>query len=343
VSSAVSRADNAAPRAEGAGRLTITLSDEVAPASGNHNLLVGFHFGRAALPTEYAAIVNPGLEPIDRDDLYECWWYDGDVGSATSGDIRITHCEDYAVAILQQPDPAQQDFQRATYDAYQVLLDAVKQTGHQHLVKIWNYFSDINDGEGDREKYRQFSIGRARAFEERGIFDDTVPTGTAIGSNCDSDLSIVALLSKHGLYAAENPRQVSAFKYPRQYGPKSPRFSRGGSVSAGDHSLFLLSGTAAIVGHESAHPYDVVLQTRETLQNLDQLCKAVTASSKDGRELFLDSDCVLRVYLRNPDDRDFVAGKLQEKLGGTGANVVFLHADICRRELVVEIDGVRIV
>lgn len=334
--------DSAAPRAVGKGRLAITLSDNIVPASGNHNLLLGFQFGTSPVPAEHMAIVNVGLKPINRSNLYECWWYEGDVGVTTSGDVRITQCEDYAVAILQRPDPAQQDFQRATYDAYQELLSAVQQTGHRHLVKIWNYFSGINDGEGDREKYRQFSIGRAKAFEEHGILDDIVPTGTAIGSICDSDLSIVALLSTHGLRAAENPRQISAFKYPRQYGPKSPKFSRGGCVSIEDHCLFLLSGTAAIIGHESAHPYDVALQAGETLQNLDQLCKAITALDKAGRKLLLDGDCVLRVYLRDSGDRDLVAGRLQEVLGGNSSNVVFLHADICRRELMVEIDGVRI-
>lgn len=324
-------------------RLTITLSDKIVPASGNHNLLVGFHFGATPLRSEHVAIVNPGLEPINRDDLYECWWYDGEVDVTTIGDVRITQCEDYAVAVLQRPDSVQQEFRQTTYDAYCELLRAVQQTEHQHLVKIWNYFSDINDGEADREKYRQFSIGRAKVFDEHDILDDTVPTGTAIGSIRDTDLSIVALISKHGLRAAENPRQVSAFKYPRQYGPKSPKFSRGGCVSIDDHNLFLLSGTAAIIGHESAHPYDVTLQTGETLQNLEQLCKAISALNDDGRELVLDRDCVLRVYLRNPGDRDFVAGQLKELLGGNGSNVVFLHANICRRELMVEIDGVRIV
>lgn len=334
--------DSAALRAVGKGRLVITLSDTIAPVSGKHNLLVGFQFGKSPQPDENPLLVNPGLEPINRGDMYECWWYEGGVDVNASGDVTIARCEDYAVAILQRPDPSEQDFKRATYDAYQQLLSAVQQTGHGHLVKIWNYFSDINGGEGDREKYRQFSIGRAKAFEEYGILDDIVPTGTAIGSICDSDLTIVALISKHGLRAAENPRQVSAFKYPRQYGPKSPKFSRGGCVSIEDHCLFLLSGTAAIIGHESAHPYDVALQTGETLQNLDQLCKAVTALNDDGRELVLDSDCVLRVYVRNPDDRDLVAARLREALGGTDSNVVFLHADICRRELMVEIDGVRL-
>lgn len=342
MSSAASRTDRAEPRAASERRLTVTLSDDIAPLSGNHKLLVAFHFGASPPWTRHAAIVSPGLEPIDGGDMYECWWYDGDVDVTTRGDMRIAQCEDYAVAILQRPDSAPEHFRETTYDAYHELLRAVQEMEHRHLVKVWNYFAGINDGDDDREKYRQFSIGRANVFGELGILDDTVPTGTAIGSIRDSGLSIIALISKHGLHAAENPRQVSAFKYPRQYGPRSPKFSRGGCVSIGNHSLFLLSGTAAIIGHESVHPYDVALQTGETLQNLDQVCKAISALSSDGRQLVLDKECVLRVYLRDSGDRDFVAGQLQKLLGSIESNVVFLHGNICRRELMVEIDGVRV-
>ena len=52
---------------------------------------------------------------------------------------------------------------------------------------------------------------------------------------------------------------------------------------------------------------------------------------------------VLRVYLRDPSDRDVVAHALQELLGDIQSNVVFVQADICRSELMVEIDGTRIV
>lgn len=342
MSSAASRADRAEPRAASERRLTVTLSDDIVPLSGNHNLLVAFQFGASPPSTQHAAIVNPGLESIDGGDMYECWWYDGEVNVTTCDDVRIAQCEDYAVAILQRPDSAPEDFRQTTYDAYHDLLRAVQETEHRHLIKIWNYFAGINDGDDDREKYRQFSIGRADVFEELGILDETVPTGTAVGSVRDSGLSIIALISKHGLYAAENPRQVSAFKYPRQYGPRSPKFSRGGCVSIGNHSLFLLSGTAAIIGHESVHPYDVSLQTGETLENLDQLCKAISGLRSEGPALVLDKECVLRVYLRDPGDRVFVAAQLQELLGITESNAVFLHADICRRELMVEVDGVRV-
>lgn len=342
MSSAIQRAGHAAIRPISEQPLAVTVTAAPEPVSPDHRLLVGFHFGATSGADEHPAIVSPGVEPINRDSLYECWWHRGDVDHTTRGDVRIAQCEDYAVAVLQRTDAPPGEFEACTYEAYAEIMSAVRATRHGHLVKIWNYFPGINEGDGDQEKYRQFSVGRARVFEEQGVFDDTVPTGTAVGCVRAAGLSIIALVSKHGLRAAENPRQVSAFKYPRQYGPKSPKFSRGGFVAAANHELFLLSGTAAIVGHESAHPFDVALQTEETLHNLEHLCQALSALPGAESPLTLDKDSVLRVYLRDAADRDLVAGRLQELLGDTQSNVVYLHADICRRELMVEIDGVRV-
>jgi hypothetical protein len=57
--------------------------------------------------------------------------------------------------------------------------------------------------------------------------------------------------------------------------------------------------------------------------------------------LSLDDEIILRVYLRDRRDLDVVAARLQEVLGSASRNVVFLNADICRRELIVEIDGAK--
>lgn len=185
-------------------------------------------------------------------------------------------------------------------------------------------------------------MGRADAFEQFGIIDPTVPTGTAIGCVRESSLTIVALMSRQKFLSAENPRQVSAFEYPRQYGPKSPKFSRGGWVSTKTHDLLILSGTAAIIGHESVHPNNVSMQFSETLANLDHVCDAISGLGRNGKRLTLDDESVLRVYLRDAGDLDFVASELAQSNGGIKSNVAFLNAHICRRELVIEIDGVRV-
>ncbi|MGW8370079.1 MAG: chorismate transformation enzyme, FkbO/Hyg5 family, partial [Gammaproteobacteria bacterium] len=250
--------------------LAISLGSEIGAAAADHNLLAAFHFGtpRRGMPD---TVFSTGLVPIDGNDQYECWWYNGGVMHRTIGDIRIAECDDYAVVTLRRPDVPAGEIRALTYECYLDLLSAIGSTEHAHIAKIWNYFPDINDGDGDGEKYRQFSMGRAEAFEQAGLNDSAVPCGTAVGGPDGGDLAIVALASKHDFLPTENPRQVSAYVYPRQYGPRSPKFSRGGCVSGPDHCLFVLSGTAAIVGHESAHPYQTPRQINETLENLTHL------------------------------------------------------------------------
>lgn len=322
-------------------RLRVTLSQDIdSPATGLE-LLLAFHFGN--LPTrEHPAIVNVDLDPIGRDDLYECWWIDDHVEFRAIGNVRIAECTDYAVAVLECDERDDDDHQRLTCEAYRELLLAIEQTRHRQLVKVWNYLGGINDGEGDDERYRQFSVGRAMAFVQTGIADESAPTGTGVGTQRDRGLTIIALASDREFALAENPRQVSAFHYPPQYGPKSPKFGRGGSVATDSHRLHLISGTASIVGHESMHPGDTDLQVDETLRNLDALCESVSTLDDSSPALSLDDHCVLRVYLREPADYSAVAGKLERQLGLGRDHIAYLHGNICRRELMVEIDGVRV-
>lgn len=323
-------------------RLRVSLANDLTPPSAAHNLLMAFHFGPAPARLEHPAVASPSLHAIDQDQLYETWWIDDEVEYYTHGSMRVAECADYAVVIYEDDERDQDDHESFVHQAYAKLLEAVAATQHPRLVKVWNYLGGINDGEGDLERYRQFSVGRAIAFRESGLENEDAPTGTGVGTMSDRGLSIIALCSNRDFALAENPRQVSAFHYPREYGPKSPKFGRGGAVAASDHYLHLISGTASIVGHESRHPGDTVLQLDETLRNLDSLCNAISEVTRDDPKFILDDQSVLRVYLRNPGDYLPIASRLKDYLGPGADQVAFLHGDICRRELLVEIDGVRV-
>ena len=322
--------------------LHICLANDLAPPTAAHKLLLSFHFGNGPAPHDHPAIVSPHLHPIDRDMLFENWWVTDDVEFTTRDGMRVAECGDYAVVIFESDESDTDNHEQLTHDAYRRLLDVVNATQHPQLVKIWNYIGNINEGEGDDERYRQFSVGRALAFSESDVEDQAAPTGTGVGMMRQRGLSITALCSRCDFALAENPRQVSAFNYPRQYGPKSPKFGRGGSVVTRSQRLHLISGTAAIVGHESMHPGDTQAQLDETLRNLDTLCHAVSEIDQAGPKLVLDEQSVLRVYLRDPDDYPAIAKSIRERLGLGPDQVVFLRGDICRQELMLEIDGVRI-
>ena len=131
----------------------------------------------------------------------------------------------------------------------------------------------------------------------------------------------------------ENPRQVSAYNYPRQYGPAAPKFSRAMVVPGPVH---LISGTASIVGHASLHEQDLDAQLRETLINLDAL---LVQAQPDGqpRSANLDRNSLVKAYVRHRGDAAVVEHTLRERLGGA-VPILVLAADICRSELLVEIE-----
>lgn len=313
--------------------MQVLLSNSITPPDADHELLVAFRFGPDPATDDHPAVVDVGLDPIGHELIYECWWIRDTVSYRTAGDMRISECSDYALLIQDIAEAPSADLVTLTKHAYRDIFEVLQSNVHARMAKVWNYLGAINDGDGDAERYRKFSVGRAAAFAEHALPDHAAPAGTGIGTGRDRGLTIITLASRHPLLLAENPRQISAFEYPRQYGPSSPKFARGAAVFAGSHALHLLSGTAAIVGHESLHPANVDLQLDETLRNIAALGESLSVTH---------GDSVHRVYMREPGDIESVATKLQSQLGVDRDDIVFLRGDICRSELLIEIDGVRV-
>jgi chorismate lyase/3-hydroxybenzoate synthase len=163
------------------------------------------------------------------------------------------------------------------------------------------------------------------------------PAATAVGKTSDArrSLQVCWLAGREPGVEIENPRQLAAYRYPRCYGPAAPSFSRAMLVPG---PLLLVSGTASIVGHESMHPGDTIAQLHETLDNLDALLRqaAETAARPVPR---LGPDSLLKVYLRHANDAAPVVQQLHARLGD-GLPLVILAADICRQELLLEIEAV---
>lgn len=242
----------------------------------------------------------------------------------------------FAVVSVEVEEAASGGIQAASTEAYRRLLGMVRPSSHPYMLRIWNYLGTINQGEGDSERYRRFCVGRAAAAD--ASFNAPPPAATAIGTpRPNGTVQVIALCSRAPGIALENPRQTPAWQYPREHGPVSPGFSRGALAGAGDGVRLLASGTASIVGHVSQHPGDAAAQLRESLLNLAALLDEGTRHA-GGRRFDLAGCEALRVYLREPSDlavlRAGLHGLLDEQ------RVLFLHGDICRRELLVELEGV---
>ena len=226
----------------------------------------------------------------------------------------------------------------ATEIAYQEIFAVLNATEHRHLIRVWNYLPEINAQAGGDERYRHFNSARQMAFRKSGRATmGTVPAACALGSPAGSPLCIYFLAARRPPKVIENPRQTSAYHYPPKFGRHSPIFSRACVWGESGSGRLFVSGTASIVGHETIHRGDVVAQTRETMVNIAALLEEANRIGGGGR-YSLDG-LKLKVYVRNPADLPAIEATLSE-LVNPAASIVYVQADVCREDLLVEIEAV---
>ncbi|MDP9046240.1 MAG: hypothetical protein M3O01_15675 [Pseudomonadota bacterium] len=224
--------------------------------------------------------------------------------------------------------------------AYLDLFDVLARQGCPHLLRLWNYFPDINQEREGSERYRQFNAGRQQAFIDAGRSPfEGAPAASALGTR-SGPLRIYFLAGQHAPAAIENPRQVSAYHYPHAYGPRSPTFSRAALVTLGPTSdALFISGTASIVGHATLHAGDVGRQTAESLRNIDALLQE--AARRSGLQFPL-SELICTLYVRHVADVGIVRDVFERFVGAGNAaarQALYLQMDICRADLLVEIEA----
>lgn len=262
-------------------------------------------------------------------------WLTDSVIEASADDGFYTARTDADVLIAKVVDESRYpDFRASIREAYEGLVRRIWSLGYPHIVRVWNYLADINQGDGDSERYRQFCLGRHEAFMHSGHAFVQMPAASALGLHGVNTL-IYMLASKVPPRHFENPRQISAYHYPRLHGPVGPSFARATLSGAGDFRRLYVSGTASILGHQSMHIGDFDRQLALTCENVDVLLRSV------GEQLAVQDVprmSMLKVYLRHRDHLA-VANEYVRLFFGQDIPVIFLHADICRRELLVEIDG----
>jgi chorismate lyase/3-hydroxybenzoate synthase len=204
----------------------------------------------------------------------------------------------------------------------------------RHAVRIWNYVPRIQASALDGDRYMAFNAGRFAVFADWfGNVDEfarEMPTASAVGTG-GSSLWIHVLASTCPGTPVENPRQIPSYRYSRRYGARPPCFAR--ATRLGD-ALFI-GGTASIVGEDSHHLGDVGVQTRETLRNLAAvIASATNLPESDALSALRD----VRVHISEPTHADRVVQILEDALPDS-VDMEFVEAQLCRRELLVEIEG----
>jgi chorismate lyase / 3-hydroxybenzoate synthase len=247
------------------------------------------------------------------------------------------------------------EVERAVTAAYLRLADRLA-AERRHPVRFWNFVPDIHADMGDGlDRYMVFNAGRFAAFREwfgpAATFNRHVPTASAVGVTASSGCPLVihALATTTAGTPVENPRQIPAYSYSRRYGPLPPCFARATRLDdqGGDTPRLLVGGTASIVGEDSQHR-DATRQTLETFENLAHLvgharerleCGGADANAEASLDDPLHAFTDLRVYIVRDADADVVRELVTARFLSLDS-VEYARADLCRRELMVEIEGV---
>ncbi len=283
------------------------------------------------------------VEPLAGEPaLCEAWSAQGPLQQGQQGRLRWCGNADVLFGVVQVQEEAARaehipPLQDAARTAYAELFSALDALGYPHLLRVWNHVSDINGVSVGMERYRLFNIGRQDAFLAHGrtVAGVSVPAASALGAAVGAPLLVYCIAARLPATAIENPRQLSAYHYPQDYGPRSPTFSRASLVRFGTQRLLFISGTASIVGHRTLHAEDVAEQTRETLRNIDAILQQAQTKGAAGMTL---ADLHYKVYVRHAADWPVIRAELQ-RAAGLAVRYIALQADVCRIDLLVEIEA----
>lgn len=234
-----------------------------------------------------------------------------------------------------------------TAAAYSAIAGQFDGAAASHPVRFWNYIPNIHRASGRSpsgellDRYMVFNAGRyiacARWLGGEDAFPRLLATASGVGHE-GTDLIIHALAATTAGVAVENPRQVPAYRYSRRYGPRPPCFARATVLAPTENDSrrrLLVGGTASVRGEASVHVGDLAAQFQETLENLTALVRAAPgAAAIADPSSFTD----VRVYYVRAADLPALRTMCENAFDK--ARLEYIRADLCRQDLLVEIEGV---
>jgi enamine deaminase RidA (YjgF/YER057c/UK114 family) len=254
-----------------------------------------------------------------------------------------------------QPEAATSGVYSQTKDALGRMRAGLIQAGSsiEHVVRTWFYLGGITEREADHQRYQELNRARTDFYHDVrfrcSLLNPNAPLGvypasTGIGMAGNGlVLSCLALETRRDdmfLLSLENPQQTPAYAYHPKYSPQSPKFSRAVALVLGDYVTTWISGTASIVNSESCHVGDVAKQTEQTIDNIERLIapENFALHGVKGAGSHLHDVAKIRVYLKRAQDLAKCRAVCERRFGQVP--VLYAVADVCRPELLVEIEGV---
>jgi enamine deaminase RidA (YjgF/YER057c/UK114 family) len=213
------------------------------------------------------------------------------------------------------------------------------------IIRQWNYIENISSFENDYQNYQAFNDARSH-FYAKADWSLGYPAATGIGTQAGGVMVELIAIAGTGLInsALDNPLQIAAHKYsqgvllgaldPCTQQRTTPKFERARIIGLPELQTAYISGTAAIRGESSLISKDVIEQTQITMQNIDHLISAGNYPVQGALREFK----LLRIYVKNPKQMGEVRDYM--KVNYPDISKLYICADICREELLIEIEGI---
>jgi len=219
-----------------------------------------------------------------------------------------------------------------------------------HLVRQWNYIGNILAVRDGFQNYQIFNEVR-NDYYSRYRTVKGFPAATGVGMKFgDVILDFCAIRSDDSfkITPIDNPDQVNAYDYGQQVlkgvsekdrsVKHPPKFERALLIENRSRSYIHISGTAAIIGQETAGVNDIEKQTLITIGNIRNLIDTDRISKLlPGQSLLYGKFSMVRVYIKSQSDFNTVRQICKRNFQGVPA--IYLEADICRDDLLMEIEA----
>lgn len=219
------------------------------------------------------------------------------------------------------------------------------------IVRQWNYIERITETSFGNQHYQDFNDSRSH-FYAQTTWDGGYPAATGIGTDHGGIMvEVDALLPANAAcyaMALDNALQVAAHVYSQEVligvadkkfqQKTTPKFERAKALVTSGNVQVYISGTAAIRGEDSLHDVGIEQQTVTTLENIEYLISkenlkkyGVTGKSEPKIKIF-------RVYLKSENLLEAAREIILKSYPDVCA--LYVHTDVCRDELLIEIEGV---
>lgn len=222
------------------------------------------------------------------------------------------------------------------------------------VVRQWNYIGDILEIDSQYQNYQIFNEVRNEFYTAHRTLK-SFPAATGIGMRLGGvvmDFNAVRLGERAAVFPVNNPHQLNAYEYGQdvlkglaEKGKKQknpPQFERALLLFRNGHGTLFISGTASIRGQETIGAGDVKTQTLITIDNIRQLADADRVCSLiNDRRIYQIDYLFLRTYIRNKSDFGIVKEICNKHFPDVPA--IYIQADICRDDLLVEIEAEAVV